>query len=136
MYSCQYVYHQYYVYNIYRLALISYVITSDIKFACCVIIVQNTPVPNDTDKNDNEEPTVIIIVIACVGTLVITAVATFTITSLCYKYWYGLKKSEVGNDEDKERDTYGDNIIMNPNPAYGVIDTIKMDTNPAYTALT
>ena len=54
-------------------------------------------------------------------------------TSLYYKYRYELKeKVTVDDDSTKQKDSYGDNITMDTNPAYGTTTTIKMDTNPAY----
>ena len=38
----------------------------------------------------------------------------------------------MDDDNTTQKDPYGGNITMDPNPAYGTTATIKMDTNPAY----
>ena len=66
-------------------------------------------------------------------TLVVSVLITYIITSLYYKYRYELKeKVTVDDDNTKQKDPYGANITMDPNPAYGTTTTIKMDTNSAY----
>ena len=70
-------------------------------------------------------------------TLVVTALISVFITSLYYKYRYELKeKITVDDDNTKQKDPYGGNIIMDTNPAYATTATIKMDTNPAYVTTT
>ena len=67
-----------------------------------------------------------------ITTLVVTALTTYIITSLYYKYQYDIKeKIKVDNDKKvNSKQSDGGNIGMNINPAYTT--TIKMDTNPAY----
>ena len=38
----------------------------------------------------------------------------------------------IKNVNTRQKDSYGGNITMDTNPAYGTATTIKMDTNPAY----
>ena len=38
----------------------------------------------------------------------------------------------MDDDNTKQKNPYGANIIMDTNPAYATTATIKMDTNPAY----
>ena len=88
----------------------------------------------------------------------VTALITYIITSMYYKYWHELKqdKTELGdvkkvNTEQQKDQHHNPNyetvilketntdyalptstIKMDINPAYGDSSTIKMDANPAY----
>ena len=92
------------------------------------------------DESDDELSTeavvTISIVVTFIITLVVTALISVIITSMYYNYRYELKeKVKVDDDKNvntKQKDSYGGNITMDTNPAYGTATTIKMDTNPYY----
>ena len=73
-------------------------------------------------------------------TLVVTALITYIIASLYYKYKLKevIKIIKVDNDknDNKQKPVYEivSTIKMDTNPAYGTVSTIKMGTNPAYTS--
>ena len=72
-------------------------------------------------------------------TLVVTALVTYIIISLYYKYRYELKGKVIEVEDDKSINSKqsNDNIPMNTtNPAYETATTISTNTDPAYAAIT
>ena len=82
-------------------------------------------------------------VVTFIITLVVTALISIIITSIYYKHLIDhIKESVISKEVDPHEDVkrhdpvnatiLENNITMKPNPAYGFISAIKIDTNPAY----
>ena len=87
----------------------------------------------DDDGSSSGVAIAISTVVTFIITLVVIAPIVCIITSLYYKRKNKFKKKiAVDNTNSRPKNLYGDNFIMDNNPAYDTTATIKMDDGPIY----